>query len=175
MTKKTILGWIAGSMVISACHDSKSPDKLSSTEQQSYPQMKNASWLLGSWVRISEQHSASETWIKENDSTYTAESYILANNDTIFYETAILEWRNNEMHLIVKPKGQNDDQAVSFRMTSKEGSPLIFENPQHDFPTTIVYTRIGSDSLLAQISGISQGKNKTIDFPFRKSTSADLK
>ena len=135
-----------------------------------YEKLDSASWLLGTWTDSSKTGKATETWHRENDSTYTAESYIVSQKDTIFYEQAKLEQRNQEIHLVVKTKGQNDNEAVSFKLSSANAEALIFSNPQHDFPTQIAYTKIGSDSLYAEISGMAKGQERKVGFPFKKIT-----
>lgn len=133
-----------------------------------YEKLDSTSWLLGTWTDSSKMGKSTETWHKENDSTYSAESFIVSKKDTIFYEQAKLEQRNNEISLTVKPRGQNDNEAVSFKLRSENAEALVFENPQHDFPTQITYTKIGSDSLYAEISGLAKGQEKKVGFPFKK-------
>ncbi|HTG56043.1 MAG TPA: DUF6265 family protein, partial [Niabella sp.] len=120
------------------------------------------------WTDSSKMGKATETWHKENDSTYKAESFIVSQKDTIFYEQVKLEQRNNDIYYIAKTKGQNDNEAVSFKLRSKNAEALIFENPQHDFPTKIAYTKIGSDSLYAEISGLAKDQERKVGFPFKK-------
>jgi hypothetical protein len=42
---------------------------------------------------------------------------------------------------------------TAFRLTARDGSSAIFENPQHDFPQRIVYRRTG-DRMVATISAL---------------------
>ncbi|MBD3403183.1 hypothetical protein GF420_09835 [candidate division GN15 bacterium] len=46
-------------------------------------------------------------------------------------------------------------QSVNFALTSHdpETRRAVFENPEHDFPTKLVYHRIESDSLVIEVSG----------------------
>lgn len=43
-------------------------------------------------------------------------------------------------------------RPVPFRLVSQDGTAVVFENPQHDFPKRIVYRRDG-DRLTATVSG----------------------
>jgi hypothetical protein len=77
---------------------------------------------------------------------------ISASGDTLIY-TAI-------------PSGQT---ATQFRTTSTSSTPIVFENPAHDFPQRIIYRRVSADSLVARIEG--PGPNNTTrgaDFPMRR-------
>lgn len=108
------------------------------------------------------------SWHKENDSTYSAESFIVSQKDTIFYEQVKLEQRNQEINLVVKTRGQKDNEAVSFKLRFANAEVLVFGNPRHDFPTQITYTKIGNDSLYAEVSGLAEGQERKIGFPFKK-------
>lgn len=157
------------SLVVMACNNvPASKEQTTVATKPLYEKLEQASWLLGKWSDMSAHGSSTEIWKKENDSTYSAESYTIADNDTVFYEAVVLEERGNEVHFIAKALDENDDQAISFLMTSNGISPLVFENPGHDFPTMIVYNKVGNDSIFAQISGMDNGKKKTVDFPFKK-------
>jgi hypothetical protein len=46
-------------------------------------------------------------------------------------------------------------------------STVVFENPAHDYPQRVAYTRKG-DSLLAWIDGTVSGKSRRVDFPYRR-------
>lgn len=158
---------VSAIVYVIACNNTPK-EKTMPVEAGLYEKLDSTSWLLGTWTDSSKMGKATETWHKENDSTYTAESFIVSQKDTIFYEQVKLEQRNNEIHCVIKTKGQNDNEAVSFKLRSGNAETLVFENPQHDFPTQITYTKIGSDSLYAEISGLSKGQEKKVGFPFKK-------
>jgi len=47
---------------------------------------------------------------------------------------------------------------------------VVFENPQHDFPTRIIYRRNPDGSLLAAIEGDRGGQTKRIEYPYVAAT-----
>lgn len=63
------------------------------------------------------------------------------------------------------PSGQ---AAAEFRGILVSDTALVFENPEHDFPQRIGYTRVGPDSLAGWIEGDSGGELRRIRFPFRR-------
>ncbi len=130
--------------------------------------LQETAWLLGKWQNSTEEGEATEIWNKQNDSTYVAESFIISEEDTAFHETIRMEQRNNQLHYIVRTAGQNNLNEVTFTLTSATADVLVFENPKHDFPTKITYTKIGQDSLYAEISGVDDGEIKREGFPFKK-------
>lgn len=133
-----------------------------------YTKLEQAGWLLGSWENISEDGTATENWEKENDSTFKAESFVIAEEDTVFYEHVTLQLREDTLDYVVRTKDQNE-APVSFRLVYSDEKTLNFENPQHDFPTKIVYNKVSADSIYAEISGISNGAERKEGFPFKRS------
>lgn len=45
---------------------------------------------------------------------------------------------------------------------------LVFENLKHDFPQIISYTKVTSDSLVAEISGTKNGQKQKQIFPMKR-------
>ncbi|GAB3425754.1 DUF6265 family protein [Niabella aquatica] len=134
-----------------------------------YTKLEQAGWLLGSWQNLSEHGAATENWEKENDSTFKAESFVIAEDDTVFYENVTLQLRKDTLDYVVRTKNQNE-MPVSFRLVYSNEKTLVFENLQHDFPTKIVYNKVGADSLYAEVSGIINGTERKEAFPFKKTT-----
>ncbi len=133
-----------------------------------YDQIEKASWLIGTWQNNSEEGNASEAWEKKNDSVYAGKSYFIIGKDTVSSEAISLEQHGGHLFYIPTVKGQNSGQAIKFTLTSSTNAQLIFENPTHDFPQKISYTQINKDSLLAEISGMQQGKHRAEKFPMRR-------
>jgi hypothetical protein len=68
------------------------------------------------------------------------------------------------LEYVAKPSRQ--PEAV-FTATTASASDVVFENPAHDFPQKIMYTRTG-DALVASIEGPMNGKTRRIDFSYKK-------
>jgi hypothetical protein len=65
-------------------------------------------------------------------------------------------------------KAQNEGRPVCFTAVQVSDDRLVFSNPAHDFPQTITYSRTGTDSLLAVISGLRNGRLRQQDFPMKR-------
>ena len=52
---------------------------------------------------------------------------------------------------------------VTFRLTKQTGNEVVFENPEHDFPQTILYRRTG-DQLYAAVEGKHKGSQRREEF-----------
>ncbi|AXG75014.1 hypothetical protein DVK85_12540 [Flavobacterium arcticum] len=139
-------------------------NKKEDASAKTYKQIKKVSWLIGNWGATSNQGTLIENWQKTNDSVYNGQSFFIIENDTVFAEHIALEEVNGKLTYIVNVSGQNNNKPVRFEMTSITNNQIIFENPEHDFPTKIIYNNVTNDSLVAEISGIKNGKPNSQKF-----------
>jgi hypothetical protein len=120
--------------------------------------IKTADWLIGKWENVSPEGTLTETWSKVNDSTFQGSSYFIKGKDTIHFETIKLQQKGETLTYNATVKGQNNDEAVAFELTTSTEKGLVFENPKHDYPQKISYTKDANNTLTAEISGKLQGK-----------------
>lgn len=133
-----------------------------------YSKIKKANWFIGDWENASDEGSFREIWTKTNDSVYSGISIVVIEQDTVFYENVSLEQKKDSVFYNVSVKGQNKDQAVSFYLTSSDNDKLVFENPNHDYPSKITYSKVSKDSIVAEIFGLKDGKKITESFPMSR-------
>ncbi|MBC7555244.1 MAG: hypothetical protein H7257_14840 [Taibaiella sp.] len=128
----------------------------------------NAQWLLGKWKQQTPQGTLTERWLKINDTCFTGTGAFIKGVDTLFKESIVLRQSGNELLYIPTVGNQNGGKAVTFQLTSISADKFVFENPAHDFPQKISYTLISHDSLLAQVTGTENGKQRAEDFPMQR-------
>jgi hypothetical protein len=133
-----------------------------------YDQIISANWLLGTWENREENYVASENWQQLDDSTFTGTGLSLAGGDTVNFEQIRIEERNGQLYYIPTVQGQNDGQPVQFTATSVTDTELVFENPGHDFPQKIAYTKITADSIVAVISGVYESQETSQPYPMKR-------
>jgi hypothetical protein len=99
-------------------------------------------------------------------------SRTVADGKTVEFEfTQIRQEPNGDIYFIAKPSGQ--PEAI-FKLIKGSANEVIFENPQHDFPQRVIYRLQGDDALLGRIEGVSQGKEKSVDFPMSRARCDEL-
>jgi hypothetical protein len=76
----------------------------------------------------------------------------------------IMEEENGDVYLVATPSGERETR---FKLREVKGSEAVFENAAHDFPQRIIYRRDG-DSLIGRIEGVSEGKERAVDFPLTR-------
>lgn len=127
--------------------------------------LEKAAWLIGKWQNSSIEGISQEIWEKKNDSTFIGVSFFVVGKDTVSSESISLEERGKNLFYIPTVKNQNGGEPIIFTLTSLNSNQLVFENPSHDFPQKVTYTQVTSDSLVATISGVVNGKERFQDFP----------
>ncbi len=130
--------------------------------------IKKAEWLIGTWENKTPKGSIYETWSKEHDNEFSGKNYIVNGKDTLVFETIRLVQEQDGLYYIPTVKGQNNNSPVRFSTKTILEDQLVFENPEHDFPQIISYTRITADSLVAQISGSKNGQKREQAFPMKR-------
>ena len=130
--------------------------------------IKAADWLIGNWENKNPDGILTENWQKLNDSTFTAASYFIKGKDTLHFESIILAQSGETLTYKAIVEGQNDGKAVSFHSTIETENQFVFENPQHDYPQKITYTKGTNNTLTAEITGKLNGKQTTERFIMTK-------
>jgi len=130
--------------------------------------IQKAEWLIGTWENKTQKGSIYETWTKTGNNEFSGKSYSIKDKDTIVFENIRLVQENRKLFYIPTVKNQNDGQPVRFAAKTISENQLVFENPQHDFPQIITYTKINSDSLIAEISGTMKGQKRKQTFPMKR-------
>ncbi|WMX12346.1 MULTISPECIES: DUF6265 family protein [unclassified Aureispira] len=120
--------------------------------------IQKAKWLLGTWKNEMPQGNIYETWSAINEHEFAGKSYLIQEKDTSFFEHIQLLQKSNAFYYIPTVKNQNEGLPIRFKAKKVSKNQLVFENLKHDFPQLISYTKIHSDSLVAEISGIRKGK-----------------
>ncbi len=140
----------------------------SSSKINSNSLLGEVSWLIGSWENTVPEGKTIEKWQKLNDSVLVGKSIFIKENDSLLLENIMIVQREEGLYYIPTVINQNEGNPVEFKLSYKSGRMLVFENPQHDFPQKISYSKISNDSILAEISGISNGKEKSVKFPMTR-------
>ena len=167
-----------------SCNETKENESNNKCIDYASNAIEQANWFLGTWQNITPDGVFTERWEQKNDSLYLGNSTVVVGKDTVFFEKINLQKTNSEWNYIVSigkasitlstgsdsvtASASNNEKPVAFKLISLTSTQLVFENPQHDFPTKIIYTQINNDSIVAEISGIVKGIEKKELFPMKK-------
>ena len=113
------------------------------------PTLEGLSWLAGSWK------GQAGPWTQEEHWTAPAAGLMLGlhrdarEDGRVAFEYLRIEEREDGIFYLASPGGR---EATAFRLIELTANRALFTNPEHDFPTRIVYERDG-DSLKAWALG----------------------
>ena len=127
-------------------------------------------WLAGCWTQDDRDAGSVEQWTSPAGGTMLGMNRIVSGNRTVAFEfMRITVNEDGLVEFIASPSGQ---ETARFKMVNMSENEVVFENPDHDFPTRIIYRLISNSSLLGRIEGIDNGIPRTADFPMTKTECA---
>jgi hypothetical protein len=109
-----------------------------------------------------------EEWKKINNDYLQNRGYTVRGNDTITTERVALRNTTEGIFYTSTVEDQNNQQPISFKLSSAVNNVFIFENPQHDFPKRITYNLITKDSLRAWIDDGKEIPEKKMLFQYSR-------
>lgn len=125
----------------------------------------DVAWIAGCWSSAAGARQVDEQWMAPAGGTMLGVSRTVAKGRTVATEFLQLREEEAGVFYIALPSGQAE---ARFKLAEAADGKARFENPAHDFPQVITYTRQADGALLAQISGKMNGQDRTIDFPMRR-------
>lgn len=122
-------------------------------------------WLAGHWCGGEDGRRIEEIWLPEAGGVMLGMSRTLDDDRMESFEFMRIAPADGGTGFIVQPGG---GPPTTFRATLIGESSARFENPVHDFPNLIEYSREG-DHLQAAIAGPGpDGRTMTIPFEYRR-------
>jgi len=122
-------------------------------------------WMSGCWAFERDGKRYEEVWLPPAADGAIGMARTTKAGRTVDSEFTRLAVVDGRLSYVALPAGQA--QAV-FPVVKLEGTAVAFENPQHDFPTRVLYRYTAPDRLDARIEGRIDGKDKAVDYPFRR-------
>jgi hypothetical protein len=127
--------------------------------------IESLSWMAGAWKGTMGRAGIEEHWIPPAGNMMMAVSRTVAGDRTIAFEFLRIEQRPDAIVYIAQPGGR---PPTEFRLTASTATSATFENPRHDNPKVIRYTKEGESTLIAEIEGDEKGKRVSQRFVFKK-------
>jgi hypothetical protein len=125
-------------------------------------------WLAGNWSGTAGKATVEERWTPAAGGAMLAVSRTIKDDHLAAFEFLRIVERGGRLVYIAQPDGR---PPTEFPLTAVDDHSATFENPSHDFPKMIRYTRRSDGSLEARVSGASGERPQT--FIFRRLAAAD--
>ena len=123
--------------------------------------LQQLAWLPGEWTGTRGRASLEERWTPAAGGAMLAVSRTVADDRLVAFEFLRIVERDGGLVYIAQPNGR---PPTEFVLTKIDAGSATFENPSHDFPTSIRYTRREDGSLEATISGAKGEKAQSFVF-----------
>jgi hypothetical protein len=139
----------------------------SGTPQSQAPGLDAFAWLEGEWERTTSRGLSVERWTRLADGSLTGESVTLPTEggDEVHGEALQLAAMGDAIFYIARPR--QNEYPTGFKLVELTAQRAVFDNPNHDFPQRITYSRTGDDAFTVTITGPGDdGASQEIDFHF---------
>jgi hypothetical protein len=135
--------------------------------QETKRDIKDLSWMTGCWEMSDKGEIVAEQWTKPAGQTMFGISRTIKNEKTTGFEFLRIVQNADGVFYIARPSGAKED--TSFKLTKLAEKEAVFENPEHDFPQTIIYRLVDANSLTARVEAKAKnGKVSGFDIPMKK-------
>jgi hypothetical protein len=130
-------------------------------QESNKQKFKKLEWLTGKWIRTNSSagQSGYETWNSVSDLKLSGKGITLKGKEVIFTENLELIVKGNDIFYVVTVSG--DTEPVYFKLTAITDHDFTCENPKHDFPKKITYSRSGN-----HVNAVISGDGKSVDYNF---------
>src|SRR5262245_1259997 len=132
--------------------------------QKARANIADVSWISGVWIGTSGASTFEERWTPSAGGSMMAISRTLRDGVMSAFEFLCIVERDGGLVYSAMPNGRMP--ATDFTLTKIDAENATFENPAHDFPKMIRYTKRPDGSLEAVVSGAGGEKPQT--FVFRR-------
>jgi len=134
-------------------------------DAQNTNDLSRLSWLSGQWVGAKDGMEMEEFWLAPKGNTMLGLHRDVSRGKTVSFEFLRIEADEAAITYWASPKGST---ATPFKMIEQGNTRVVFENPDHDFPTRIIYWLDKDGSLHAKIEGTIGSKPTTEEWSWRK-------
>ncbi len=120
--------------------------------------LNEARWLAGQWVAESSGKLVLETWREVSAATFEGSGVTTDRADGTVRDSEELRLVAMADTVFYVAKVTHNPYPVAFRLTTCEEGRLVFENPTHDFPRRLEYSRQPDGGLEVTVSdGAARG------------------
>jgi hypothetical protein len=135
------------------------------TASTASPSLAQLSWMAGCLELRSGDRIVEEHRMGVRGGSMLGMARTTTSKGLVEYELTLIQEKAGKITFEARPSGQ---LAAVFTATSAGSDSVVFTAPEHDYPQIVGYRRSGADSVVAWISGTSGGKQRRIEFSYRR-------
>jgi hypothetical protein len=124
-------------------------------------------WLAGNWRMEKGGRVTDEQWMAPAGGVMLGMARTVAKGKVLEFEfTQIREGPGGELFYVAQPARQKE---AAFKLVAQTDTDVVFENKEHDFPQTIVYSLRPDGTLQAYVEGPrADGTTRRIEYGYRR-------
>ncbi|MCG3166963.1 MAG: hypothetical protein POELPBGB_02746 [Bacteroidia bacterium] len=122
-------------------------------------------WLEGKWAQTNGEANFHEEWQRVNENILAGKGFVLSEGDTLFSEKLTLE--SNAEKTVYRVE-MTTGRIAEFKLTEESDSKLVFEMPENDFPSKIIYNKKSDTELTVVLEGKENGKEIKDELEFKR-------
>ncbi len=127
--------------------------------------LERVSWLAGCLEMRAGDLVVEEQRMGVRGASMLGMSRTTSRKGLVEYELTLIRERGGKLVYEAHPSGQ---PVAVFTAAAVTADSVVFAAPEHDYPQVVGYRRVGTDSVSAWIDGVSRGKQRRVDFPYRR-------
>lgn len=121
------------------------------------------SWMAGCWKAPDAEPGSGEYWSPPAGGSMLGTSRTIRKGKLVEFEFMQLRTlEDGTLAFIAQPSGA---APTTFKLKLLDSTGVTFENPGHDFPQRVFYSRETSGRMSARIEGVAEGSTQSIQFP----------
>ena len=113
--------------------------------------IKDLHFLAGTWKV--EKKETYETWKLNKDNLLEGSSYKIKTGNKQVEEELSIKMSAEKIIYTARVLNQNNAQPIAFVLNKEVQGKFSFENPNHDFPKKIQYTKLNDTTLFVAVLG----------------------
>jgi hypothetical protein len=123
----------------------------------------DVSWMAGYWLSCDGGREVSETWSDPRGGVMAGVTLTVGRSGRGSVEFTRIAVVDGRLAFLAQPNGV---PATVFPMIESAPGRAVFENPDHDFPQRVIYSREG-DVLTGRIEGVFDGQPQSVSWTYR--------
>ena len=123
------------------------------------PTIEDLGFLAGTWSGDAWGGKFIAYYTTPEGGSVISHSKLMRGDEEAFYEFELFEVRDDVIHLQPFPGGQRAT-GLALAELDRDARKAVFENPDKDYPTQIVYERVSDDRLVITLSDPHGGSSK---------------
>lgn len=134
--------------------------------QSSPTPIEDLSWMSGYWLSCEGGREVSETWSDPRGGLMAGVSVTVGRSSQGSLEFMRIWPVGETLAFLAQPSGV---PATVFPLIEAAPNRAVFENPEHDFPQQVIYSREG-DVLTGRIEGLANGQPQSMTWTYTTAT-----